>query len=188
MANPLFDHVSPAELASREELIDFNGEVGALEKLSEIVLADLAAADESALTKNWRSAPVEFRLAFTWLEGQAGVPVVSGRAKATLAATCQRCLEAFAYQLDVPIRLLLGGDSTEKDSAGLDEFEAWELSGENVCALDLVEESLIMAMPFAPKHGPQDSCKALQGPVVSETPDTVRPFADLRSIMDEIDT
>jgi uncharacterized metal-binding protein YceD (DUF177 family) len=52
-----------------------------------------------------------------------------------------------------------------------------------VRAVDFVEESLIMAMPFAPVHESDESCKALHGPVENDTPDTIRPFADLRSKM-----
>lgn len=184
MTNPLFDRVSPAELANREEPIEFKGEVGDLDRLSEIISADLVAVNELSRPKNWRSAPVEIRLAFSWLEGRAQVPVVEGHATATVAATCQRCLEAFEHHLDTPIRLLVGvKDGTVMDRSGLDEFEVWELSGDTVRAVDFVEESLIMAMPFAPVHESDESCKALHGPVENDTPDTIRPFADLRSKM-----
>ena len=189
MTNPLFDRVAPADLADREELVEFKGEVGDLERLREIISADLVAVNELSRPKNWRSAPVEFRLAFSWLEDQREVPVVEGRATATVTAVCQRCLQAFEYHLDTPIRLLVGlQDSTVMDRPGLGEFEAWELPDDTVLALDFVEESLIMAMPFAPMHDLDESCKALHGPAENDTPDTVRPFADLRSKMGKIDT
>jgi len=189
MTNPLFDRVSPAELANREELIEFKGEVGDLERLSEIVSAELVALNETTQAEKWRSAPVEIRLAFSWHEGDAQVPAVEGRATATVAAVCQRCLEAFEYHLDTPIRLLVGvQSSTAMDGPDLGEFENWELSGDTVRALDLVEESLIMAMPFAPMHAAEDVCKAMHGPAENDTPETVRPFADLRAKMGKIDT
>jgi len=189
MANPLFDQVSPSELASRSELIEFKGKIGDLERLAEIVSADLAAANELSTVKDWRNAPVEIELAFAWYAGQTEIPAVTGRASATVTSICQRCLEAFEYRLDSPIKWLLGKlVDTDLEGSDIADFEAWELSSDTVRSLDLVEESLIMALPFAPVHTEEGSCKALLRATKQVAPEMIRPFADLRSKMGKLDT
>ncbi len=189
MANPLFDQCSPVEMANRSESIVFKGKIGDLTRLAEIVSADLAAANEPSSIKGWRDAPVEIELAFAWFEGQTEIPAVSGRATAQVTSICQRCLEVFEYRLESPIRWLLGElDDTELESLALTDFEAWELSSDTVRSLDLVEESLVMALPFAPVHTEDSSCKALLGSAKQVAPEMIRPFADLRSKMGKLDT
>ena len=62
-------------------------------------------------------------------------------------------------------------------------YEAWELSGDTVRPIDILDEALVMALPMAPKHSARDECVAFAtGP--AET-DAVTPFATLRARMAE---
>ena len=67
-----------------------------------------------------------------------------------------------------------------KDELG--EYEVWELTEETLRPLDLVEEGLIMAMPFSAMHTDSVDCSRLEMKTESEQKTTM-PFADLKSQM-----
>lgn len=188
MANPIFDRYSCKELAELEQGIEFKGRIGDIARLSNIIDAELAAETESKRSRKWQAAPVDIRLAFSWLDGQTEILAVEGRASATITAICQRCLAVFEFDLLTSIKMILvrsAADSTEY--AGLTDYEVWDLEEDAVRPIDLVEESLVMAIPFAPMHESEDSCAVLAGSATSAEEDTVRPFADLRARMEETD-
>lgn len=186
MANPLSDRVQPKELATRGQCIEFKGKVSDFERLAEIVEADLAALSAELRPRGWRAAPVAIRLEFAWAGGPQQIPAINGRIIAKIPAVCQRCLEAFELELDSSVRMLLAGPDAEPgETPDLAEFEVWELDEETLRPLDIVEESLVMAMPLAPTHDFDESCVALANELVESGPDTARPFADLKSRMEK---
>ncbi len=188
MANPIFDRYLPKELAELGQGIEYKGKIGDLARLSAIIETELAAETEPGLSLKWRAAPVDIRLAFSWLDGQAGILAVEGRAAATITAICQRCLAVFEFDLLTPIRTILVSSSADSTAhAGLTEYEVWDLEEDAVRPIDLVEELLVMAIPFAPVHESEDACAALAGSATTAEADTVRPFADLRTRMEEVD-
>jgi uncharacterized metal-binding protein YceD (DUF177 family) len=74
---------------------------------------------------------------------------------------------------------------TAQESAFADEtYEVWELDDEMICPADVVEEALIMAMPFAPVHEDPATCTEFDTSS-SEEMQTTRPFAGLKSQLDE---
>ena len=83
--------------------------------------------------------------------------------------------------LAVDLRLLLG----DVESAGVsdEDLEIWELEEDTFRPLDLVEEALIMAMPYAAMHVDDDVCRG-PGEKVSEPGDKTRPFAALKAQME----
>ena len=98
----------------------------------------------------------------------------------TIDAVCQRCLEPMKLPLTVDLRYLFteaGPDAVEEG------IEVWEMDEELLRPLDLVEEVLIMAMPFAALHGSDAACAETESPEETKGT-TTRPFADLRSQMD----
>lgn len=186
MANPLIDPVLPKELASRGQHIEFKGKVGELGRLAEIVEADLAALSEERRPHGWQAAPFETRLEFGWAEGPQRIPTINGRIVAQIPAVCQRCLEAFELTLDASIRMLLVWPNAEPgEMPDLAEFEIWELDERTLQPLDIVEESLVMAIPLAPRHESEESCVALENEVTESGAEMAHPFADLRSQIDE---
>ena len=182
MANPLFDRVLPKESAARGQLIECKGKVGDFERLVEIIEADLAVVPEDIRPQRWRAEPVDIRLEFGWVDGLQGIPGITGRASAHIPVVCQRCLEAFELSLDASLKMLVVKPGEWPD---LPEYEVWELEEEALRLVDLVEESLVMAMPLAPSHDSLESCAR---PAVENTesgPEKVRPFADLKSQMEK---
>jgi uncharacterized metal-binding protein YceD (DUF177 family) len=77
---------------------------------------------------------------------------------------------------------------------GFDDYEVWELDEQTLRPQDIVEELLIMAMPFSAKHDNMADCKVFLSadPSAGSSDDPshddgteklVKPFAALRSQM-----
>jgi len=188
MANRLFTRRSPTQLADSAELIEYKGVLSEFKRLAAVVEADLNAAAVSAETDKWRELPVATTLRFSWLDPQHECVVTDGSAEAELELTCQRCLQPMLVRVNATLNFVLtGSDAGEKlpevEIAG-DGLERWELDVENWRTADIVpagivEEALIMAMPFAPLHD-TDECRELT-PIDARVENTTsRPFADLK--------
>lgn len=184
MANPLFECAAPQELARRRQTFDLKGRVADFKRLVEIVEAELAGVDRSSWPANWQDSAVLIKLGFGFADSQQTQPAVSGRVKTSLAVRCQRCLEPFELllQTDLDMLMIERGDSWK----GTDSQEAWEYEPGSFKPADLIEESLVMALPLAAMHQDNEDCVALASLAVDETKETVRPFADLRSQMDKM--
>jgi len=184
MANPLLDRVLPADLADRSQNIDFKGKLGDFGRLTAIAEAELASVSAAGRPRGWRESAVEVGLQFDWLDTNRELVQASGRIRATLPAVCQRCLETFEMVVDTPVRMLFGDSSAGSEQA---DYDLWEVDGTAILLQDVVEESVVMALPLAPLHDAASDC----GSPVEQVPDTgaekTRPFADLRSLMEAKD-
>lgn len=153
--------------------------------LAGIVEADLAALEPARIPTAWREAEVSGRLTFGFVDASGRVPIVSGCATARIDAVCQRCLEPFQLEISTEPKLLLL--DTEQQVDGYDAFEVWELDAPAFRPQDIVEELLIMAMPFSAMHGRMAECKAFapaKPPDAGVVTELKRPFAHLRSQME----
>lgn len=182
MGNPLKIRRTVAEWAAARERIEFNEKIGEFGQLAAIVEADLAVLGPTGIPAGWRDAAVTGTLQFGYVDGNASVPEVDCRAFAELDAVCQRCLLPFRLELEVGSRLVL----LEMDQAidGYDEFEVWELEETVVRPHDIVEELLVMAMPYSAMHTESAACRALSSRQAGGEKMT-RPFAALREQMAE---
>ena len=183
MGNPLQDRRTAADLASVGQVIEIADKLSSFEGLASIVEADLAALDPDKMPSGWRDSAVLGELQFGFADAEKRIPVVTGRATATVGAVCQRCLEPFRLQLEIEPKLLLL--EMEQSDGGYPDFEVWELDEQTVRPQDIVEELLIMAMPFSAMHDNMADCKAFTS-VESSDDDAeklVTPFATLRSQM-----
>jgi uncharacterized metal-binding protein YceD (DUF177 family) len=182
MGNPLRDRRTPQDFAACGQVIEISEKIGDFEKLAEIVEADLGALEPDKLPRDWRDLPVAGQLGFSFVDAQHGVPALEGQVVATINAVCQRCLEPFRLPLEVDLRLLFGGD--QPASAGDNGYEVWELKEDELCPADLIEEALIMAMPYSAMH--EDSAQCVKADKTEAGKgETVRPFANLKSQMEE---
>ena len=95
-----------------------------------------------------------------------------------LNLTCKRCLEAVGVELREDVTLWLARSQSELDAQPLTaEGPDGILATKDMAVRDLVEDQLLLALPYAPRH---DNCSA-QGsaaPVERRT-----PFAGLRSML-----
>ena len=179
MGNLLRDRRSPSDLASSSQVIEFTEKLGDFGRLAGIVRADLDRLDPDTLPRNWRAAPVAGRLSFGFADAQERLAALEGRVAVTLDTVCQRCLRPMRLPLAVELRLVFASGANPIDGEG---YEVWELDEEGLRPMDLVEETLIMALPLAARHGPGQACDG--APIaVDEAGDTVRPFASLKEQM-----
>jgi hypothetical protein len=185
MANPLLDRALPEELAARGQVFELEGKIKDFRRLLEIVEEDLAGLASEKYPREWRAAPVSIRLGFSWADVRGEIPSLEGRIAAKIAAVCQRCLEPFDLALSTTLKMLLvrPADTT----AVQDGFEIWEVGEGGVRPLDIVEEALIMALPLSAVHPSRDLCGPLAESMTDDNKETVRPFADLRSQMNNSD-
>lgn len=175
MGNPLLQRRAPLELAAVGQTIEFNIKISEFERLNEAVARELVALDRQNLPRDWRDAVVSGRLQFAFADAQGSMPVVTGHAAVSVWAVCQRCLKPFSLPLQAELKLVLG-------EHGYDTYELWELDDGMLCPADLVDEALVMALPFAAKHDVESECVAVM--VAETTPATMRtPFANLKSQM-----
>ncbi len=178
MGSRLRDRCTPQELAASGQIIEINEKIGELEQLPRIIEQDLASLDAQARPDNWRDATLCGTLRFHFADAQGRVPALEGQVAVTADAVCQRCLKALKLPLEATLRVLLltPGQAVNE----FDGYDAWELEETSVRPLELVEEALIMAMPFAAMHA--DDCVVLDA---ADEEETTKPFADLRRQMQE---
>jgi DUF177 domain-containing protein len=105
-----------------------------------------------------------------------GRPALRLHATGTLHLTCQRCLDAFEHLLEVEALLLLFGSESDLAAVPVDpEGPDCIVATKEMAVRDLIEEEVLLAIPYAPRH---DGCRAGAG--AAGAPRT-RPFADLRA-------
>lgn len=179
MGNPLRDRRTPQELAASGQVIEIANKVGDFERLAGIVEADLCALDPEQIPPDWRNASIKGRLGFAFATAQERVPVLDGRLAATIAAVCQRCLAPFELPLELELRLAFSA------SQGSDEaYELWELEDDRLTPADIVEETLIMALPYIAVHGDDSACRPAAVPG-DEAVRMTTPFANLKAQMEK---
>jgi len=113
-----------------------------------------------------------------------GVPEVQGRAmlrlkvSGTLQLTCQRCLAALEFPLQLDVGLQLAATQEEMDAAPL-EADGPEsiVAGKEMQVQALVEDEVLLAIPIAPRH---EVCAA---GVAGTEGRKQTPFAGLRGLI-----
>ncbi len=183
MANPLLDRALPEDLAERGQVFELGGKIEDFQRLLQIVEEDLAGLASEKYPREWRAAPVSIRLGFSWADARGKIPSLEGRIATKIAAVCQRCLEPFELPLSTTLNMLLL--RTADADTGQGEFEIWEVEEDAIRPFDIVEEALIMALPLSALHQSHKKCGPLLEDLASGDNETVRPFADLRSRMNE---
>ncbi len=140
MFAPLPEYADPRHLADAGKRFVGEIELGEFPRLIEELLES--------------RRPVAYELAFG--RDERNRATVKGRVKATLILQCQRCLGALEYPVDREISLALVEGLDE--ARGLpDRYEPLLLEESRIRLADLVEDELLLALPQAPKHGP-DAC------------------------------
>ena len=77
--------------------------------------------------------------------------------------TCQRCLGDFEWPVGQRTDVLLARDDRELAALDGDSDAEVVLAGKPVEPLALVEDELVLALPFAPRH-PEGACNIMQDP------------------------
>jgi DUF177 domain-containing protein len=179
MASPLTERATPAELATREQVIDNKAIIADFPRLVEIVKKELAALPRGATSAQWRHFPVTIKLRFGWADARRELAFVEGEVSARLVARCQRCLEPFDFAVGTAVNWLILPPGCVAPADG--GRETWELEDEWLRPLDLVEETLILALPLVAKHEDPTNCRPAVPIETAERGNKVRPFSALRS-------
>ncbi|HWI34863.1 MAG TPA: YceD family protein [Burkholderiales bacterium] len=89
---------------------------------------------------------------------ERGRPSLRLEVHATLQLRCQRCLGPLAYQVDTDELLVLAASQAEIDADPMTvEAPSRVIAGKEMALRDLVEDELILALPYAPRH---EDCEA----------------------------
>jgi uncharacterized protein len=119
-------------------------------------------------------------IAYT-LEGtrdERGRPGLRLGLEGTLLLRCQRCLEPLRFEVRADELLVLAATQAEIDAEPLDAHAADRvLAGKEMRVRDLIEDQLILEVPYAPRHEACAAGAGLQGD------EKVSPFAGLRGLM-----
>ena len=181
MGNPLRERRSAADLAAGSQVIEIAETISSFEQLSALIEAELAALNADRMPAGWRDSAIKGSLEFGFADAQQTLPTVRCRVEVTVDAVCQRCLEGFRLPLEVEADLLLL--EFEQEADGFDELEVWELEDTLLRPQDIVEELLIMGMPFSAMHVDSVACKALSPAAAEGAEKLTTPFAALRDQM-----
>ena len=127
-------------------------------------LRDMLASDEGEVAYQLRG-----------VHDERGRPSLRLRVDGELQLRCQRCLGPLAFEVKADQLLVLAATQAEID-ADPGDVDAPDrvLAAKEMSVADLVEDELILAVPYAPRH---DEC----APAAREGEGaTARPFAGLR--------
>ena len=114
------------------------------------------------------------------MRDERGGPSLRLSVRATLQLRCQRCLGPLAHEVRAEALLVLAATQAEIDAepAAVDSPDR-VLAGKEMAVRDLVEDELILALPYAPRH---DGCEARpEGSDADRAASS--PFAGLRGMM-----
>jgi len=182
MVRPFTDAYALRELADSRQVFDISSKIKEFPRLKEAVERELAALEPADRPSSWADLPVSGKIGFGYVDERSEAIGADLAVSAAVPVVCQRCLELFEFELDTTAALLFAQNGADDDGAEVREgYETWELSGDRVRPVELADEALVMAMPFAAKHT-EERCGARFAPE-EEKPDTVRPFADLKALM-----
>jgi len=105
-----------------------------------------------------------------------GRPSVEVRVRAKLSVPCQRCLEPMVHEVDSETRLVVVNGPEEAERLP-DDLDPLLLLGEDrLVPRSLLEDELLLAIPTAPRHRPED-CSVSLDEVNSGSETSVKPEA-----------
>jgi len=107
----------------------------------------------------------------------AGLSFLDVRVQACVTLLCQRCLSPFEYPVDSRNRLqLVKFEADLEDESDLDEDEIERIVGsKRFDVLELVEDELILGLPYVPRHEVCPSDPTLPYAGAKEVERNVRP-------------
>ena len=116
------------------------------------------------------------------LEGvpeEQGRPALRLRVTGVLDLACQRCLELLEHPLRADALLLLYAGEREFAALPVDaEGPEPILAAKEMAVRDLIEDEVLLAIPYAPRH---EWCESRAG---AEIAPRRKPFAGLRGLLD----
>jgi uncharacterized protein len=111
---------------------------------------------------------------------ERGRPSLRLKVSGTLTLRCQRCLEPMAFKVQTDETLVLAANVAEIHAEPAStQTPDRVVAGKEMALRELIEDELILAVPYAPRH---ERCVAVQADGSKEK---VLPFAGLRGMMSD---
>jgi uncharacterized protein len=137
-----------------------------------------AVSDFPRLRDMLASDAGEIRYEIEGVSDSRGRPALRVSLNGALQLRCQRCLEPMRFDVDSDEVLVLAATQAEIDADPVDpESPDRLLAAEEVRVRDLLEDELILALPYAPRH---EGCEA--GAPAGDS-EKISPFAGLRGML-----
>ncbi len=127
------------------------------------------------------SEPIDVSLTFEIAE--QGRKVVRGQASTTVMMACQRCLEPIASPVKASIQLGIVWSEDEAKALSKD-LDPWIVDGEEADISVMVEDELLLALPFVTYH-PEGQCHVVIPSAMGEETSDVgkeNPFSILEQL------
>ncbi|MDR2196185.1 MAG: YceD family protein [Gallionellaceae bacterium] len=119
---------------------------------------DMAVVDMPRLQDMLAAPDGVVRYTVRGLQGKDGKPMLEVELDGACRLRCQRCLEAMDYPIRQTTRLLLTPES-ELDAFPDDENELDSIAiDKHLDVEDVIEQEILLNLPFAPKH-PEGKCQ-----------------------------
>lgn len=138
---PDLDHLARLGRALEAEL-----DLGKLTRLAGLLSSPAGAVNASMMAVSRADGIVEVQL----------------KCSAEVKLTCQRCLEPMSYLLAGTVSYeVVDEGSEEGNDGGQESIERLVLHGRRLNPLELIEEELIVSVPFSPRHEDEAACGSL---------------------------
>lgn len=145
----------------------------ALARAGTRVVGDLPLADLTRLCGCLTDDAGVVDVALEFGTGEGRLRYVRGRLRVRVSLICQRCLQPMELELEQPVELeIVPSDEAARSLHG--DRDPLVATGESLDLATLVEDELLLALPFAPMHE-LDACPAAGEP--HETEEEVEPSA-----------
>lgn len=145
----------------------------------EAIEGSVAIARMARLVAELQDDRGDARLQGRFLIDEEGRTLFEGRVAARLPVTCQRCLEPVELAIDAPVRVAVA-PSDERAEGLAESFEVVVAEESRLALADLIEDELLLALPFAPTH-PPGACRAKHENVYEKAREE-NPFAVLEQL------
>jgi uncharacterized protein len=120
----------------------------------------------------------EIRYEIEGVHDARGRPALHVKLRGALQLRCQRCLEPMRFDVETDETLVLAATQAEIDADPTDANAPDRLlAAEEVRVRDVLEDELILALPYAPRH---EECEAGAD---AEGDAKISPFAGLRGML-----
>ena len=109
----------------------------------------------------------------------SGKPTLEVAVQGVCKLRCQRCLEALDYPISLVSHLMLAPSEELDEFADEESEEADSIAADShLDVLNMVEDEILLSLPFAPRH-PEGACKQA---VAGLNPQQANPFAVLAGL------
>ncbi len=178
----LADHIGVPQLrdlASRSEQIATQVSVRDMSRLLDLVHS--AEDGDAQMLKH------KLNVKLVFLGGMQGFPEISCKVSGQLDITCQRCLGALDWPIDIDTHLVVVESEADLEKV-VEPYDAVVADEHGVDFIGVIEDELLASLPLAPMHDDLDKCdvdKSIYGDVPEDKVESEvsRPFADLASLL-----